>query len=199
MATLKKTIPSKPSLKLARLEHHFYKSLTDLTNYAIEQENHLSDTLDTLNAKLKNALLAQKANKKPKKPITPAVAKQVLKAQTEIDTLELEIALLTDQLSLMTQKVDHVLAMDELPNTITITMATPVKTKKTKTVAKLTPKKPIAQPVANQIAKKVKSKTKKAEPKTEKFDLSEFFTPDMDFGFVSASESESNEQSASIN
>ena len=200
MAISKKPIPSKPSLKLASLEKHFYDSLTDLTNYAIQQENTLSDTLDNLNAKLKKAVLQQKANKKPKKNTTPALEKQALKAQTDIDNLELEIALTTDQLSLMTQKIDHLLAIDELPNTITTPIAAPVKTKKIQIKLE-----PVAKPAPKiKAAKKVKSETKKSdtkkvEQKTEQFDLSEFFTPDMDFGFTSQPESESNEKSASVN
>lgn len=194
MAISKKTSSDKQNLKLVMLENNFYHSLTALTDQVIRQENRLSKTLDNLKVKLKEAIAKQKLIKKSKKNLTPALEKQQMKAQITVDSLELQIALTTDQLNLMTAKADHLSSIVESyeapkpskkPKTVKTTKKASPKTKVViVTKSDKTNKSDKADKKASKLPKKSKStktaKTAKiAKPEVEQFDFEELFTPDM--------------------
>lgn len=208
MAISKKNV-STADLKLIALEKSFHQSLALLTKHVIQQENRILKTLDTLKVKLKKAVTQQKAIKKPKKNMTPALEKQLLKAQIAVDSLELEIALATDNLNLMTTKADHLLELTDLcaDNAPAPTIKAPAKKQvKAKTPVKVKAKAPVKAKAKAKTSEKpeVVAKTKaKAKPKTktksapivseEEFNFSELFTPEMDLSFLAESEPQTNE------
>lgn len=154
MAISKKSIPNKQNLKVISLENDFHKTLKTLTQTILKEESRFIKTLDALKIKLKKALAKQKLIKKAKKNLTPAIEKQILKAQIAVDALELDIALATDNLNASTAKADHFLHLTSLCEESLFSNPSQVAKTAVKTAKKV---------VASKPAKKVKETVTKAK------------------------------------
>lgn len=143
--TISKTISKKPhsnnksSLKLNTLEKAFEQHFTALMRFILQQEKSLNHTVSTLKAKLKKALSQKKSIPAAKKNRTPTIEKQLMKAQRDIDNFELHLALATDELSLITKKLDALLAVQQHTQKNTNTIQNRVQNKVAKPKAKKQP------------------------------------------------------------